>query len=127
MNLGADAKYIYLPEDAVVHRPANLTHEGAAAVLHGLLTALDFLPKANIQSRNKVLVFSASGAVGEYAVQLAKRLLGADVTGVCSISKLKLVKFLGADMSLITPITVRSMMSFSIPSVRPRFHERNAR
>ncbi|WP_336518186.1 NAD(P)-dependent alcohol dehydrogenase [Pollutibacter soli] len=97
MRFGAYAEYICLPEDgSVTFKPANISHNEAAAIPFGGVTALHFIKKAMITPNQKVLIVGASGAVGSAAVQLAKS-YGAIVTAVCSTSNIDLVKSIGAD------------------------------
>jgi NADPH:quinone reductase-like Zn-dependent oxidoreductase len=96
-NFGGYPEYKCLRENGVIAiKPTNLTFEQAAAIPGAGQTAWQCLKKGKIQRGQKILIYGASGAVGTYAVQIAGRHLGADVTGVCSGTNLVLVKSLGA-------------------------------
>ena len=96
-GFGGHAEYKCFPEDAIISpKPSNVTLEEAATFAIPALGAMNVLKRANIQPGQKVLIYGASGAVGTFAVQLAKY-WGAEVTGVCSKSNFELVTFLGCD------------------------------
>ncbi|MHA1996180.1 MAG: NAD(P)-dependent alcohol dehydrogenase [Candidatus Hodarchaeales archaeon] len=96
-NWGGFAEYKSVPENRIIHKPTNISFEEAAAVPIAAITALQGLQKhGKVQSGEKVLINGASGGTGTFAVQIAKA-LGTNVTGVCSTSKIEMVKSIGAD------------------------------
>jgi NADPH:quinone reductase-like Zn-dependent oxidoreductase len=93
---GTFAEYARAPENKLAPKPANLTFEQAAAVAVSGLTALQGLrDHGRVQPGQTVLIIGASGGVGTFAVQLAAA-FGAQVTGVCSTTKMDLVRSIGA-------------------------------
>jgi NADPH:quinone reductase-like Zn-dependent oxidoreductase len=100
VNFGGYAEYKCLPEDGMLAlKPANLSYEQAAAVPGAGMTALSCLSKGKIENGDHVLIYGASGAVGTYAVQIAKH-MNAHVTGVSSTANLELVRSLGAEQAI---------------------------
>ena len=94
---GTFAEYACAREDKLAPKPAHLTFEQAAVVAISGLTALQGVrDRGQVQPAQQVLVIGASGGVGTFAVQIAKA-FGAEVTGVCSTTKVDLVRSLGAD------------------------------
>jgi NADPH:quinone reductase-like Zn-dependent oxidoreductase len=94
---GAFAEYATARQDKVVAKPANVSVEQAAVVAVSGLAALQAVrDHARTSTEQQVLIVGASGGVGTYAVQIAKA-RGAEVTGVCSPTKVDLVRSLGAD------------------------------
>ncbi|MEO9476245.1 MAG: NAD(P)-dependent alcohol dehydrogenase [Cyclobacteriaceae bacterium] len=96
-RFGSYAEYICLPEDwSIALKPANISHNEAAATPYGGLLAMHLLSKTSIHKGDEVLIYGASGSIGTMAVQLAK-IAGAKVTAVCSGKNFDLVKSLGSD------------------------------
>ena len=94
---GTFAEYALARPDKLAPKPTNLSFEQAAAVPVSALTALQALrDRARVRPGQQVLIIGASGGVGTFAVQIAKA-FGAEVTGVCSTSKVELVRSIGAD------------------------------
>ena len=97
---GAYAEYVCVPESALAPKPANLSFEEAAAVPEAALVALFGLrDNGRIRPGQKVLIYSASGGIGTFAVQMAKH-YGAEVTAVCGTRNQEMVRSLGADHAI---------------------------
>jgi NADPH:quinone reductase-like Zn-dependent oxidoreductase len=94
---GSFAELVVAQPDKLIPKPTNLTFEQAAAVPISGTTALRAVKEVGkVRPGQKVLVIGAAGGVGSLAVQIAKA-FGAVVTGVCSTSKMDLVRSIGAD------------------------------
>ena len=94
---GAFAEYAAVPEARFERKPAALTFEQAAAVpTSGSLAVQVVRDEGRVQAGQEVLINGAGGAVGTFAVQLAKA-FGAHVTGVDAAGKLETVRSIGAD------------------------------
>jgi NADPH:quinone reductase-like Zn-dependent oxidoreductase len=94
---GSYAEYVCAREDKIAPKPANLTFEQAAVLAIMGSTALQALrDHGRVEPGQEVLIIGASGGVGTYAVQIAKA-FGAHVTGVCSTTKVEMVRSIGAD------------------------------
>jgi NADPH:quinone reductase-like Zn-dependent oxidoreductase len=93
---GAFAEFARAQAADLVKKPGILSFVEAAAVPISAITALQALRDAGgLTAGQRVLVIGAAGGVGTWAVQIATA-MGAAVTGVCSTSKIDLVRSLGA-------------------------------
>lgn len=93
----AYAEYTVAPADQLAKKPANISHQEAAACTLSALTAWQALvDTGGIKKGDKVLIHGATGGVGGFATQIAKH-FGAYVVGTTSESGIELAKELGAD------------------------------
>lgn len=96
-RMGGYAEYVAIDERALAAKPANISHQEAAAVPCAALTAHGALSRiARVGAGSRVTVVGGSGGVGTYATQLAKA-LGGTVTAVTSTGNVALLQSLGAD------------------------------
>lgn len=94
---GTNAEFVAVDAELVVEKPAELSFVEAAALPLAAVTAWQGLHRHGRLAQGKtVLIHNASGAVGSYAVQIAKA-AGAYVVATASATKLDYVTSLGAD------------------------------
>ncbi|MBD3582877.1 NADP-dependent oxidoreductase [Flavobacterium selenitireducens] len=121
----AYAEYVASPASQLAFKPMNISFEEAAAATLAALTALQIL-RPNISKGQKVLIQSAAGGVGHFAIQIAKH-LGAEVTGITSTKNVDFVKSLGADHVvdyLETPFESLRGFDFALDSLSGEFLEK---
>jgi len=94
---GAFAEFAAIAEHRLERKPAGITFEQAAAVPTSRSLAVQGVrDEGRTQPGQKVLINGAGGAVGTFALQLAKA-FGAEVTGVDATGKLDMLRSIGAD------------------------------
>ena len=93
---GALAEYCTAPFFAVTEKPVRLNHVEAASVPIGALTAWQgLLDRARLRAGERVLIHGGAGAVGIFAVQLA-RMHGAQMIATAAARNRDFVLRLGA-------------------------------
>jgi len=96
-GFGAFAGYKCARENALALKSPAMSFEEAAAIPQAAMMAVQSIrDKMQIQPGQKLLINGAGGAVGTFAVQIAK-LYGAEVTGVDSGGKFEMMRSIGFD------------------------------
>jgi NADPH:quinone reductase-like Zn-dependent oxidoreductase len=94
---GAAAEFVIAPAELLAAAPTNIPLPDAAALpMVGLTARQALFDDAGLQEGQRVLINGAGGAVGGYAVQLAKR-AGAHVIATASPRSTERVRSAGAD------------------------------
>lgn len=109
---GASAQFVLAPADSLASAPTSIPLADAAALPVVGLTAWQALfEHAGLSAGQRILVNGASGAVGGYAVQLAKS-VGAHVIATGSANSAEHLRALGADEAVDhTAVEVASAVS----------------
>ena len=95
--LGTSAEYVALPADTAVHLPDSVSFAEGACLGIPAMTAHRALFADGPPEGQTVLVAGGAGAVGHYAIQLAKWAGAAVITTVSSEEKAKAGREAGAD------------------------------
>lgn len=93
---GGCTEYVVANADKVCAMPSTLSFEEAAAIPTAGIVAMEACKKAGIAPGKSVLVYGASGGVGQFCLQIAKA-MGGTVTAVCSTRNVENAYSLGAD------------------------------
>lgn len=91
---GGLAEYVCVPEDRLILKPEDISHDVASALPQASVIALQGL--RNIKRGDTVAINGAGGGAGTFAIQIAKY-MGAEVTAIDSSIKLEMMSSLGAD------------------------------
>lgn len=93
----AYAEYVAAPVSQLALKPANISHDEAAAATLAALTAYQAMTThGNVKEGDRVLIHAAAGGVGHFAVQIARH-LGAYVVATSSSANRAYLLSIGAD------------------------------
>ncbi len=96
-GFGGFAEYVCINEKALVIKPDKMSFEEATAIPHAAALALQGLvDSGDIKKDQKILINGAGGGMGTFGLQIAK-LYDAEVTGVDTGNKLKMMREIGFD------------------------------
>jgi NADPH:quinone reductase-like Zn-dependent oxidoreductase len=94
---GAMAEAVAVPAKYLAPKPPTLSFEDAAALpIAGIAALMALRDLGRIKAGDEVLIHGASGAVGLYAIQIA-RSLGARITAVTGTGGVSAIQAFGAD------------------------------
>jgi len=98
---GSYADTVLVGADQLCPLPDSVDFETAAALpVAGVTAWMSLVEIGRLGAGERALVLGAAGGVGQFALQLAKHVLGAFVVGVSSGRNAALVRQLGADVAL---------------------------
>lgn len=96
-GFGGFAEYVCINEKALVNKPDKMSFEAASAIPHAAGLALQGLvDTGDLKKDQKILINGAGGGMGTFGLQIAK-LYDAEVTGVDTGDKLKMMREIGFD------------------------------
>jgi NADPH2:quinone reductase len=94
---GTAAESIVLPSEQAVPLPANISMEAGACFGIPAYTAYQAVLLTGVEDGSTVLVAAGAGAVGHYAIQLAKKRRATVITTASSAAKAEIARRAGAD------------------------------
>lgn len=97
LGFGTHAEAVCVDASALMPIPRGVTFAQAATLPIAGLEAVGYLRKAGVDGPKRLLIRGASGSIGSFALQLAKR-MGAQVTAVCGAAGVERMRQLGADV-----------------------------
>jgi NADPH:quinone reductase-like Zn-dependent oxidoreductase len=116
---GSYADTVVVGADQLCVLPAGFDLDVAAALpVAGVTAWMCVVEIGRIREGKRVAVLGASGAVGQFSVQIARKLRGAFVAGVCSAKNAALVRERGADVVLVEANATLSATLTNIDEVK---------